>query len=244
MILHVLLREVRRMEERIEMDVALSQGLRRLPVYLLLDTSGSMAGAPIQALQEGVALFKREVENDTFARETVWVSVITFGKEVENLTRGLVPIDQLTLPPLKAGGYTPLGQALQLLIESLDRDVKKAVPGGERGDWKPLVFILTDGKPTDDWRTPREELLKRRERKVLNVITVGCGPDIDETTLREIAIGPSFKMDSDAASFSAFFRWVSQTVRTVSKTLSRPQGQGEGSPMPIPMPPDVLQYIP
>ncbi|MEN3184713.1 MAG: VWA domain-containing protein, partial [Atribacterota bacterium] len=121
---------------------------------------------------------------------------------------------------------------------------KKAVPGGEKGDWKPLVFILTDGKPTDDWRTPREELLARKERKVLNVITVGCGPDIDEATLREIAIGPSFKMDADTASFAAFFRWVSQTVRSVSKTLSRPQGQGEASPMPIPIPPDVLQYIP
>jgi uncharacterized protein YegL len=86
------------------------------------------------------------------------------------------------------------------------------------------------------------ELLNRKERKVLNVITVGCGPDIDEGTLREIAIGPSFKMDADSASFAAFFRWVSQTVKSVSQSLSQPQG--ENAPAPMPIPPDVLQYIP
>ena len=234
--------EVVYVAEGFEMDVTLSEGLRRLPVYLLLDTSGSMAGAPIQAVEEGLTLFKREVEKDTFARETVWVSVIVFGREVENLTQGLVPIEKLEVPSLEAGGYTPLGAALRLLLESLDRDVKKAVKGGEKGDWKPLVFILTDGKPTDDWKSPRLELVNRRERKVLNVITVGCGPDIDEKTLREIAIGPSFKMDSDSASFAAFFRWVSQTVQTVSQSLSQPQGESAFAPMPVP--PDVLQYIP
>jgi len=229
-------------EEEVIMDVTLSQGLRHLPVYLLLDTSGSMTGAPIQAVQEGLVLFKREVEKDTFARETVWVSIIVFGREVLNLTQGLVPIDSLEIPSLEAGGYTPLGGALRLLIDSLDRDVKKPVRGGEKGDWKPLVFILTDGKPTDDWKSPRNELLMRKERKVLNVITVGCGPDIDETTLREIAIGPSFKMDADSASFAAFFRWVSQTVKSVSQSVSQPQG--ENIPTPMPIPPDVLQYIP
>ncbi|MGQ9474155.1 MAG: vWA domain-containing protein [Candidatus Caldatribacteriaceae bacterium] len=233
---------VKFVEEDFQMDVTLSQGLRRLPVYLLLDTSGSMMGAPIQAVQEGLALFKREVEKDTFARETVWVSVIVFGREVENLTQGLIPIEKLEIPTLEAGGYTPLGAALRMLLDSLDRDIKKAVKGGEKGDWKPLVFILTDGKPTDDWKSPRGELLNRKERKVLNVITVGCGPDIDEKTLREIAVGPSFKMDSDSASFAAFFRWVSQTVKSVSQSISQPQG--ENVPAPVPIPPDVLQYIP
>lgn len=234
--------EVVSVEEGLEMDVTLGEGLRRLPVYLLLDTSGSMMGAPIQAVEEGLALFKREVEKDTFARETVWVSLIVFGREVENVTQGLIPVEKLEIPSLEAGGYTPLGAALRLLLDSLDRDVKKAVKGGEKGDWKPLVFILTDGKPTDDWKSPRLELLNRRERKVLNVITVGCGPDIDEGTLREIAIGPSFKMDADSASFAAFFRWVSQTVKAVSQSLSQPQG--ENTPAPMPVPPDVLQYIP
>lgn len=230
------------MNEPIEMDVSLSQGLRRLPVFLLLDISGSMMGAPVQALQEGVALFKREVENDTFARETVWVGVITFGRQVENATGGLVPIEQFSPPVLEAGGYTPLGQALRLLIETLDRDVKKARIGGEKGDWKPLVFILTDGQPTDNWQEARAEIVNRKDRKVVQVITVGCGPEIDQKTLRDIAIGPSFQMDADSMSFAAFFRWISQTVKTVSQGLSHPQGENQATPLPPP--PEVLQYIP
>ncbi|HSV31336.1 MAG TPA: VWA domain-containing protein [Atribacteraceae bacterium] len=230
------------MDDTVEMNVSLSQGLRRLPVFLLLDISGSMMGAPVQAVQEGVALFKREVESDTFARETVWIGVITFGRQVSNLTGGLVPIEQFSPPILDAGGYTPLGQAMRLLIELLDRDVKKSQIGGEKGDWKPLVFILTDGKPTDNWQGAREEILKRKDRKIVQVITVGCGPEIDETTLREVAIGPSFRMDADSVSFAAFFRWISQTVKTVSKSLSQPQG--ESLPTPIPPPPEALQYIP
>ncbi|MCS7252574.1 MAG: VWA domain-containing protein [Armatimonadota bacterium] len=208
----------------IQMDVALGEGVRRLPVYLLLDCSGSMAGAPIEAVRRGVELFIQEVKNDPFARETVHVSIITFDSDARMVTNGLVPIDQLQLPQLSASGSTSLGKAVKLLQESLDRDIRPAIRGKEKGDWKPLVFILTDGKPTDDWQTPHQEIKNRQERKVLNVITVGCGPEIDEQTLKEIAIGPTFRMDNSEASFRTFFQWVSQSVRTVSKIVTQPGG--------------------
>jgi Uncharacterized protein encoded in toxicity protection region of plasmid R478, contains von Willebrand factor (vWF) domain len=232
--------------ETVEMNVAVGEGMRRLPVYLLLDTSGSMAGAPIQALRLGVEQFKKEVAEDPFAKESVYMGVITFGGEALYVTKGLVSfedfVEDFPTNSLAADGQTPLGQALWLLIESLDKDVKSSVKGGEKGDWKPLVFILTDGEPTDEWRQPRQTILDRQTKKVINVITVGCGPRINEHNLKEIAIGPTFNMNNDNASFKRFFQWVSQSVRAASKAVSQ-TGGGE-KPTNLPPPPDGIQYIP
>lgn len=225
-------------------NIAKSIDERRLPIYLLLDTSGSMSGAPIQAVQHGVEQFKKEVEKDTFAKETVYVGVITFGGEnADFLTKGLVSIVDFQPPSLNATGSTPLGAAFKLLSQSLDKDIKENVKGGAKGDWKPLIFILTDGAPTDDWQSPREEIIKRSKKKALNIITVGCGPHINEEQLKAISTGKAFKMDdTEKASFVAFFEWVSQSVMTVSKECAQPGG--EDKPIEMPKPPDVIQYIP
>jgi uncharacterized protein YegL len=229
-----------------EMKVAVGEGMRRLPTYLLLDTSGSMAGAPIEAVRRGVELLKQEGGQDTFVKETVYIGIITFGGQAEFVTRGLIPFDSFVdgFQPaiLSASGETPLGQALWLLIESLDKDVKGAVKGGEKGDWKPLIFILTDGMPTDDWEKPRGEILSREKKKVINVITVGCGPSLNHQNLKAISTGPTFNMGSDEPSLKKFFQWVTQTVKAVSKSVSQ-TGGGE-KPTMIAPPPEGIQYIP
>jgi len=201
-----------------------------------------MEGAPIEAVRRGVETFATEVRNDPYASQTVVIGVITFDSDARMVTNGLVSVEQFQPPPLTASGTTSLGKALSILQQSLDTDVRPAIPGGEKADWKPLVFILTDGKPTDDWQKPREEILNRQQRKVLNVITVGCGPHIDETTLKAIAIGPTFMMDNSEDSFRKFFDWVTQTAGRTSKALNQPGG-GE-QPVSMASAPGVLQYIP
>lgn len=206
------------------MKISVGEGERRLPVYLLLDTSGSMTGAPIEAVRRGVEQFKLELQGDTFALETAWIGIITFGGRAEFVSKGLVPFDQFVPPPLNAGGQTPLGQALWLLIESLDNDLRRPVKGGPKADWRPLVYILTDGEPTDDWREPREKILQREKAKICKVVTVGCGPYINPQNLRDIAIGETFNMDNDNASFQALFEWISTIVGQESKTCSQTGG--------------------
>jgi len=225
-----------------KMDVTVSEGGRRLPVYLLLDNSGSMGGAPIEAVRRGVELFTHETLADVFARQTVYVGVITFDSDARMVTNGLVHIEQFQPPQLSASGETALGKALQLLQESLDRDVKPTVKGGEKGDWKPLVFILTDGEPTDNWQGPRQEILERQQRKVLNVITVGCGPTLNEQNLNAIAIGPTFRMDATDASFRDFFQWVSQSVKAMSQACSREGAEEQLVNIPPPNP-QVIQFV-
>ncbi len=153
-----------------------------------------------------------------------------------------MPIEQFQPPQLLTSGSTALGRALQVLQQSLDADVKPAVKGEEKGDWKPLVFILTDGEPTDEWQTPRQEILNRQQRKVINVITVGCGPSMNEGNLKAIAIGETFRMDNSEASFKRFFQWVSQSVKAVSKAVSQPSGGDQPMAMHNPDP-QVIQAV-
>jgi len=226
----------------LDIDVAVGEGTRRFPVYLLLDTSGSMAGAPIEAVRRGVEQFAKEVSEDPFSLETVHVGVITFGGEAQLVTKGLVPAGEFHAPSLSATGQTPMGQALWLLLESIDRDLKKPVRGGEKGDWKPLVFLLTDGEPTDEWQQAVDEIRARHQRKLVNIITVGCGPHLNQDNLKRFFMGPTFNMDNDETSFRKFFQWVTETVKTVGKTVSQPGG-GE-APATLPPPPGGMQYIP
>jgi uncharacterized protein YegL len=201
-----------------------------------------MAGAPIESVRRGVELFQQEAMTDPLTKQTAHVAIITFDSEARMVTNGLVAIEALKPPALTASGSTSLGKALTVLQQSMDKDIKPSVRGGEKGDWKPLVFILTDGEPTDEWQGPRQAILDRQTKKVVNVITVGCGPHLNEAKLKAISIGAPFRMDDSEASFKAFFQWVSQSVKEVSKSVS----QAGPSPTPAAMPaaPPVLQYIP
>ena len=230
--------------EAVDWVITTSEGIRRLPVYLLLDTSGSMAGDPIQDVRLGVETFKKEVGNDPFAEETVYVGVITFGEEAQFITKGLIPIgkfrDEFNTESLSANGQTPLGQALWLLEESLDKDIKAPVKGGDKGDWKPLIFILTDGEPTDEWRKPRDIILDRQQKKAINIVTVGCGSRINQHNLKDISLGSTFIMGNDSESFKQFFDWVSQTTSKIARSVSKPDGGDK--PPDIDQPP--FQYVP
>ena len=86
--------------------------MRRLPVYLVLDTSGSMSGEPIEAVKNGVQVLISTLRQDPYALETAFLSLITFDSDA----RQLVPLTDLSsfqMPELKAAGGTSLGAALQ-----------------------------------------------------------------------------------------------------------------------------------
>src|SRR5690348_14856710 len=113
---------------------------RRLPVYLLLDTSGSMAGEPIESVRQGVKELVADLRGDPQALETAYLSVITFGSSAQQVCP-LTELLSFQEPTLNAAGSTPLGEALSLLDKCIDNEVRKSTPT-QKGDWKPLVFLM------------------------------------------------------------------------------------------------------
>lgn len=208
--------------------------MRRLPVYLVLDTSGSMYGEPIEAVKNGVQTLISTLRSDPYALETAFISIITFNTNAQQVT-SLTELASFQQPTIDAGGCTALGGALELLAQKIDAEVTKTT-AEQKGDWKPLVFLMTDGEPTDDIT---HGLAEFRKRKTGMVVACAAGTGANTNTLKQITENVVSLDTADSATIKAFFKWVSASISTSSINLEKGEGETPDMSELPPPPPEV-----
>lgn len=210
--------------------------MRRLPVYLVLDVSGSMSGEPIEAVRNGLQVLLSSLRQNPYALETAYLSVITFESAAKQITP-LTELASFQIPSISAGGGTSMGAALKLLAEKINSEVIKSTDD-TKGDWKPLVFIMTDGSPTDSVQAGINEF-----KKCKSGIVVACaaGAGADETILKQITEIVISLDTADTATISAFFKWVSASIGVSSQKVD--SGKEVGGLDELPPPPPEINIV-
>ncbi|MBP3730685.1 MAG: VWA domain-containing protein [Mailhella sp.] len=210
--------------------------MRRLPVYLLIDTSGSMKGEPITSVREGLETMVASLRRDPFALESVNLCIITFDRECRCVLP-LTPLDELQLPEINTpdSGPTHTGAALKLLCELVDRDVRKST-AEVKGDWMPLLFLMTDGKPSDIqlYRMMTAEVKKRH---FASIVACAAGPSAKTDPLLELT-STVYSLDTvDSSGFMQFFKWVSSSIGVGNRSM------GASDELELPPPPEEVNII-
>lgn len=195
---------------------------RRLPVYVLLDCSESMIGPGIEGVRLSVDAMLKELRRNPHALETVCLSFITFDSDARQLAP-LKPLDEVQTPSLQVRPGTALGAALRLTAESIRTEVKRTT-STEKGDYRPLIFLITDGQATDEWESALSLLDTRSLTRPANLYAIGCGADVDFIQLGKIT-DIVLRMDSiSTESFGKLFIWLTASVHSAST------GVGDSAP--------------
>ena len=195
-----------------------------------------MRGEPIESVKVGLESMISSLRQDPFALESVCISIITFDRDVRQILP-LTPLDELQLPDISTpeSGPTHTGLALRLLCEKIDSEVRRSTPD-QKGDWMPILFIMTDGKPSDI-QLYRDMIPEVRRRKLAAVIACAAGMGARTEPLKELT-DDVYSLDTvDSTAFRSFFKWVSDSIGIGNRSI------GATSDLQLPPPPAEVNVV-
>jgi uncharacterized protein YegL len=186
----------------------------RCACVLLLDTSGSMSGTKIDQLNEGLRFFERELKSDGMAARRVEVAIITFGPV--QAAQVFVTADAFVAPSLVASGDTPMGAAIEAAIEMV-KNRKQDYKAGGVGYYRPWIFLMTDGAPTDDVSRATALLREGDASRQFSFFSVGVD-SADMAQLTSISPPNRQPLKLRGLSFREMFVWLSNSLGSVSRS--------------------------
>jgi uncharacterized protein YegL len=184
----------------------------RCPCILLLDTSGSMMGEPIHQLNIGLQTFKDQLLIDDLAAKRVEVALVTFGP-VRTESDFTLATD-FQPPTLSAQADTPMGAAIEEAIRLLNQR-KQIYKSNGISYYRPWIFLITDGAPTDDWQRAAQLVKEGEAQQGFSFFAVGVD-QANMNILSQIATRDPLKLKG--LDFRNLFAWLSSSMRSVSQS--------------------------
>lgn len=184
----------------------------RCPCVLLLDVSGSMQGQPIAELNAGLSVFKDELCADALAMKRVEVGIVTFGPA--RIEMPFTGAENFIPPHLTSQGDTPMGAAIHQAIQLIDNRKAEYKANGI-SYYRPWIFLITDGGPTDEWRSAAAAVKEGEASKKFAFFAVGVkGANME--TLAQISVREPLSLDG--LRFRDMFKWLSNSLKSVSQS--------------------------
>jgi uncharacterized protein YegL len=199
----------------------------RCPCVLLLDTSASMRGNPLNELNAGLAAYKEELAADSLAAKRVEVAVVTFGPV--QTVQDFATAEQFNPPVLEPTGDTPIGAAVNHAIDMITAR-KQVYRSQGVAFYRPWIFLITDGAPTDEWQSAAARIKEGESAKAFAFFTVGVeGASLE--VLQQLSVREPLKLKG--LRFRDLFQWLSNSQKSVSRSTP-----GDQVPIPNPATPD------
>jgi len=193
---------------------------KSIPVLLLLDTSYSMSGQPIDMLNKAVEAMITEFKKAETMETFIKLSIITFGNNGVQLHTSLEEVSKIEFNPLNVGGSTPMGTALKMAKAMIE---DKTIFKGR--DYRPAVVLLSDGAPNDDWEQPLNNFINSGRSSKCDRMAVAIGSEADESVLQKFIAGcenPLFYAE-DASRIIDAFKKITMSVTMRTKSVNKNQ---------------------
>jgi len=197
---------------------------RPLHFFWVVDCSGSMYGEKMGTLNNAIheVIPEMRSEADSNPNAQLMVRALKFATGANWITESPVKVDEYEWEDLEADGVTDMGKAFELLTSQLSVEElgQRALP--------PVIVLLSDGQPTDDYKKSLDKLKKTAWFKKAVKVAISIGQDADDDVLAEFTGNREYVLQANnATTLAKWIKWASTIAAVVSAPASRTERAGD-----------------